>query len=96
MIIFIWKKNFYLSQKRKEKFKDEKNASIKKNEEFNNETFRNGLLGNINKSMNESSIKNNENILNESRRRLILYERIKRRLNGKDNIELNEEKRFFI
>lgn len=87
MIIFIWKKNFYLSQKRKEKFKDEKNASIKKNEEFNNETFRNGFLWNINKSMNESSIKNNENILNESRRRLILYERIKRRLNGKDNIE---------
>ena len=44
MIIFIRKKNFYLSQKRKEKFKDEKNASIKKNEEFNNETFRNGFL----------------------------------------------------
>ena len=53
-------------------------------------------MDNINKSMNESSIKNNENILNESRRRLILYERIKRRLNGKDNIELNEEKIFFI
>ncbi len=47
-------------------------------------------MDNINKSMNENSIKNNWNILNESRRRLILYKRIKRRLNGKDNIELNE------
>ena len=37
--------------------------------------------------MNESSIKNNENILNKSRRSLILYETNKRRLNGKDNIE---------
>ncbi len=53
-------------------------------------------MDNINKSMNESSIKNNWNISNESRRRLILYKRIKRRLNGKDNIELNERNKSFI